>query len=180
VKHLGDLLFPFVVTLVSRSIPFDPYQHLVSIWGTDKQIGDALVVLGKQIVCKHVSAPKKKKRGTAPSGPVNTAPGPLPSAAFPEPSAPRIRPPPHQTTTLTQGRAYPSVASQPRALQPSLPPLTPWSRTMVMVSPSQSRDWSATPVVPSVRMASPDPTPDTLTSMDVDCIMTITGRQNSD
>jgi len=27
VKHLGDLLFPFVVTLVSRSIPFDPHQQ---------------------------------------------------------------------------------------------------------------------------------------------------------
>jgi len=24
VKHLGDLLFPFVVTLVSDQIPFDP------------------------------------------------------------------------------------------------------------------------------------------------------------
>jgi len=27
VKHLGDLLFLFVVTLVSRSIPFDPHHQ---------------------------------------------------------------------------------------------------------------------------------------------------------
>jgi len=49
-----------------------------------------------------------------------------------------------------------------------------------MASPSQSRDWSATPVVPSVCMASPDSMPDPLTSMDVDRIMALTGRQNSD
>ena len=49
-----------------------------------------------------------------------------------------------------------------------------------MASPSQSRDWSATLVVPSVRMASPDPTTAPLTPMDVDHIMVATGRQNSD
>ena len=53
-------------------------ERLVSIRGTNKQIGDALVVLGKRITCKRVSAPKKKKRGMAPSGPVTTAPDPLP------------------------------------------------------------------------------------------------------
>jgi len=52
-------------------------ERLVSIWGTDKQLGDALVVLGKQIAYKCVSAPKKKKKGTAPFGLVNVAPGPL-------------------------------------------------------------------------------------------------------
>jgi len=45
-------------------------ERLVSIWGTDKQISDALVVLGKRIARKRVSAPKKKKYGTAPSVPV--------------------------------------------------------------------------------------------------------------
>ena len=155
-------------------------ERLVSIRGTDKQIGDALVVLGKRIARKSVSVPKKKKRSTAPSGPVTTALGPLPPAALPEPSAPRTWPPPHQTTTPIRGRARPSAALQTRAPQPSLPPPTPSSRTVVMVSPSQSRDRSATPVVPSVRMASPDSTPDPLTSMDVDRIMALTGRQNSD
>jgi len=36
------------------------------------------------------------------------------------------------------------------------------------------------PVMPSVRMASPDPTPEPLTPMEVDHIMAIMGRQNSD
>jgi len=44
-------------------------EHLVSIRGTDKQLGDTLVVLGKRIVRKRVSAPKKKKKGTGPFQP---------------------------------------------------------------------------------------------------------------
>jgi len=49
-----------------------------------------------------------------------------------------------------------------------------------MASPSQSRDRSATLVVPSVRIASPDSTSELLTPIDVDYIMAVTGRQNSD
>jgi len=145
-------------------------ERLVSIRGTDKQIGDALVVLGKRIARKRVSAPKKKKRGTAPSGP-------LPPAALPEPSAPRTQPPPRQTATPTRGRARPSAASQTRVQQPSLPPPTPSSRTVVMAFPSPSRDWSAMPVVPSVRMTSPTPlrSRNDLTSMEVDRILTLVG-----
>jgi len=37
------------------------WERLVTIRGTDKQLGDALVVLGKRIARKHVSVPKKKK-----------------------------------------------------------------------------------------------------------------------
>jgi len=155
-------------------------EHLVSIRGTDKQLGDALVVLGKWIVRKRVSAPKKKKKGTAPSGPVDVAPSPLPRAAPQNPSAPRTQPSPRQTATPTRDRMRPPVVSQTRASQPSLPPPTPSSRTVEMASPSQSRDRSATPVVPSVRIASPNPTTAPLTPMDVDHIMVATGRQNSD
>ena len=76
-------------------------EHLVSIQGTDKQLGNALVVLGKRIVCKCVSAPKKKKKGTALSGLANVAPGLPPRAAPQNPSAPRTQPLPHQTATPT-------------------------------------------------------------------------------
>ena len=57
-------------------------ERLISIWGTDKQLGDALVVLGKRIACKRVSAPKKRKKGTASSSPP-------PHVAPQNPSAPR-------------------------------------------------------------------------------------------
>jgi len=155
-------------------------ERLVSIRGTDKQLGDALMVLEKRIACKHVSAPKKKKKSTASSGLVNVAPGPSPRVALQNPSAPITQPPSCQTATPTRGRVHPSVASQTRAPQPSLPPPTPLSRTVVMASSSQSRDWSATPVVPSVHMASPNSMPEPLTPMDVDHIMAVTGWQNSD
>ena len=105
---------------------------------------------------------------------------PPPCAAPQNPSAPRIQPPPHQTATPTRGRARPSTASQTRAPQLSLPPPTPLSRTVKMASPSQSRDQFTTLVVPSVRMASPDPTTAPLTPMDVDHIMVAIGWQNSD
>jgi len=49
-----------------------------------------------------------------------------------------------------------------------------------MASPSQPTSRSRTPTVPSVRMASSNPTPEPLTPMDVDQIMAVTGRQNSD
>ena len=91
-------------------------EHLVSIQGTDKQLSDALMVLEKQIACKRVSVPKRKKKGIAPSSPVNVAPGLLPRAAPQNPSAPRTQPLPCQMATSTRGRARPSTASQTRAL----------------------------------------------------------------
>jgi len=47
------------------------WERLVSVWGTDKQLGDALVMLGKRIAQKRVTVPKKKKDGLASSGPGN-------------------------------------------------------------------------------------------------------------
>ena len=47
------------------------WERLVSVWGTDKQLGDALVMLGKRIAQKCVTVPKKKKDGSASSGPGN-------------------------------------------------------------------------------------------------------------
>ena len=153
------------------------WERLVSIQGTDKQLGDALVVLGKRIAWKRMTVPKKKKGGSAPSAPGNAGPGPSPQAALPKPSAP---PPPssaHQTTAPTCGRARPSAASQTRPQQASLPPPTPSSRTVVMASPSETPDRARTPVMPSVCMASPEPlhSRNDLTSMEVDHILALVG-----
>ena len=90
------------------------WERLVSIWGTDKQLGDALVVLGKRIARKRVTVPKKKKGSSAPSALGNAGPGPSPRATLPKPSAP---PPPssaRQTTASMRGRARPPAASQTR------------------------------------------------------------------
>jgi len=64
------------------------WERLVSIRGTDKQLGDALVVLGKRIAWKRMTVPKKKKGGSAPSAPGNAGPGPSPQTALPKPFAP--------------------------------------------------------------------------------------------
>ena len=116
------------------------WERLVSIRDTDKQLGDALVVLGKWIAWKRVTVPKKKKGGSIPSAPGNAGPSPSPQATLPKPSAP---PPPssaRQTTAPTRGRARPSAASQTRPQQALLPPPTPSSRTVVMASPSETPD----------------------------------------
>jgi len=94
-------------------------ERLVSICGTDKQLGDVLVVLGKQIARKRVSAPRKKKKSASSSGLVIAGPGPLPPAAtHPTPlatSQPPIPPQPRQTTTPIQGRVQ---QSQPQRQAP--------------------------------------------------------------
>jgi len=156
-------------------------ECLVSIRGTDKQLGDALVVLEKRIARKRVSAPRKKKKSASSSGPVIAGPGPLPPAATcptpPATSQPSIPPQPRQTTTPTQGRVR---QSQPQRQAP-LPPPTSASRTVAMGSPSRPTSQNRTPTVPSVRMASPEPTSsDTeLTAMEVDHILALIGSENT-
>jgi len=151
------------------------WERLVAIRGTDKQLSDALVVLGKRIAQKRVSVPKKKKDGSASSGPGNAGPGPSHSVALPKPSAPLPSSSARQTTTSTRGRAHPSAASQTWAPQPSLPPPTPSSRTVVMASPFQPASWTRTLTVPSVCMASPEPlhSRNDLTSIEVDHILAL-------
>jgi len=153
------------------------WERLVSIRGTDKQLGNALVVLGKRIVWKRVTVPKKKKEGLASTGLGNAGPGPSLHAALPQPSVPLPPSSAHQTTTPTRGRAHPSAASQRTTQQPSLPPPTPFSRTVVMASPSESTSRARMPTVPSVRMASPEPlsSRNDLTSMEVDHILALVG-----
>jgi len=153
------------------------WEHLVSVPGTDKQLGDALIVLGKRIARKHVTVPKKKKDGLASSGLGNAGPGPLHSVALPKPSAPLPPSSARQTTAPTYGRARPSAASQARASQPSIPPPTPSSRTVVMASPSRPASRNRTLTVPSVHMASPKPlcSCNDLTSMEVNHILALIG-----
>jgi len=85
------------------------WECLVSVWGTNKQLGDALIVLGKRIAWKRVTVPKKKKDSSASSGLGNAGPGPLHSVALPKLSAPLPPSSARQTTTPTHGRVRPST-----------------------------------------------------------------------
>jgi len=139
------------------------------------------VVLGKRIARKCVSAPRKKKKSASSSGLVIAGPGPLPPVVTrlppPATSQPPIPSQPQQMTTPTRGRVQ---QSQPQRQAPLLPPI-PASRTMVMRSPSHPISQNCTPTVPSVRMASPEPTSSNteLTVMEVDHILALVGSDNN-
>ena len=134
-------------------------ERHVSIRGTDQQIGEALVVIGKRLAHKRVHVPKKKELKH-------------PSAAASAPAATVIPP------VLDPHRAPPSAAPislplLPRIPSPPPPVMPPTSLDSVTV-PAQSHmsDMPNSPTVPSVTMASPTPTPSgILTSMEVDRIL---------
>jgi len=107
-------------------------ERHVSIWGTDEQIGDTLVVLGKRITRKRVHNPKPKKTVSTPA-----LPPPARGGASAGPLAPFPAPP------LT-----PVISLQPPT--PRYDPPIPITRT-------PSGGWGASATPPSVQMASPSP-----------------------
>ena len=136
-------------------------ERHVSIRGTDLQIGDALVVLGKRIARKKVRPPKTKKTGPSSD---SSAPAPL----LTKQASPALL---HQYAATQRSRP----STEPRIVEvstgvPDSPnqPVTPVVPTVVMSSPSPS----STPIVPSVTMGSPPsyPSSGTLTPMQVDAL----------
>ncbi|KAF8810355.1 hypothetical protein BYT27DRAFT_7253944 [Phlegmacium glaucopus] len=118
-------------------------ERHISIRGTDLQIGDALVVLGKQIARKKVCPPKLKKTGPT-KGSTNPAhPNPITSLSQ--------RLPPFSTTQCSG----PSTRSH-----------------IVEIPTAEFQAKSSTPIVPSVSMGSPTPylSPELLTPMQVDAL----------
>jgi KH domain len=143
-------------------------ERHVSIRGTDLQIGDALVVLGKRIARKKVRTPKTKK------------PGPSTDSSKPAPfiSTQQSSTLPHHSSTQRSGPSTgPRIVevSTERKYESSVTPAAP---TVVMASPSPA----STPIVPSVAMGSPSPyTPnESLTPMQVDVLLSresLTGQR---
>src|SRR6202789_4112397 len=139
-------------------------ERHISIRGTDLQVGDALVVLGKRLARKKVRPPKAKKTGPS-SDSSKHAPLP-PNHLYTQQSlAPAAAP-----YTSTQ-RSRP--ATEPRIVEVSTEerdesPATAYAPTDAMASPSPN----STPTVPSVTMGSPNSyTPDdALTPMQIDAI----------
>ena len=142
-------------------------ERHVSIRGTDLQIGDALVVLGKRLARKKVRVPKAKKtvptKASSKSAPLHTT-DQLSSA---------LRP---LSTTQRQG-----PPTQPRIVEVPMgeheeSSSTPIAPTVEMASPSPI----STPIVPSVAMGSPTSyrSPGTLTPMDISAIFAQAGRRH--
>ena len=162
-------------------------ERHVSIRGTDVQIGDALVVLGKRLARKRVRNPKAKSKSS-----VTAAPPPSQAVAAKAPPSMAwgggAASPPFDSTpnllsrnlgqppgvvTLQPSMSMPAATpmsrttSSTRAGQESL--LPPQAPTVVMGSPSSS----STPVPPSVQMGSPSPIASAgdLTPMQVDAVL---------
>ena len=163
-------------------------ERHVSIRGTDIQIGDALVVLGKRLARKRVRNPKAKGKSTTTATPPPSkavaaqAPpsdswggsgvAPLPYDSTPSLISRNLGQPPGVVTLLpstTPPAATPMsrTTSSTRAGQESL--LPPPAPTVAMGSPSPS----STPYPPSVQMGSPSPigSPGDLTPMQVDTVL---------
>jgi hypothetical protein len=136
-------------------------ERHISIRGTDLQIGDALVVLGKRIARKKVRPPKAKKTGPTKD---SSAPAPL----LPKQQSSSL--PRHSTTQRPGPSTGPRIVEVPTEEEEDDSLLTPYAPTVVMASPSPH----STPIVPTVAMGSPSNyTPDeALTPMQIDALRT--------
>ena len=156
-------------------------ERHVSIRGTDVQVGDALVVLGKRLARKRVRNPKAKSKSSSTAAPPPSkavAASAPPSMAWgggdlPAPSISRNFGQPPGVVTLQSSTSPPAATpmsrttSSTRAGLESLQP--PPAPTVVMGSPSPS----STPVSSSVQMGSPTPIDSAgdLTPMQVDAVL---------
>jgi hypothetical protein len=165
-----------------------PAERRVSIRGTDQQIGEALIALGKRFMRKRVRAKKKgssrPSEGAAPP-PAGPAPAPPPASTNVDPRAPQRRahspaarkpsqasaphdagnPPPVPVNapgpSLRKARFAPQQSSAPasKPLPRGRAAVTPTVPTRVMASPPPPTFRpNSTPFAPSVTMSTPAPT----------------------
>jgi hypothetical protein len=181
-KQIHNISGARVAAFTLASGPRD--ERLISIRGTDVQIGDALVVLGKRLARKRVCYPtvKSKFSSTVAPPPSKAAAATVPpsrgwgdntasSFNFPAPSTSRNLGQPPGAATLQFSMAPPvatpmsrSTSSTCAGLESLQPPPVP---TVVMGSPSPS----STPI--SVQMGSPSciQSPGELSPMQVDALL---------
>ena len=177
-KQLHDISGARVSAYTLKSGPRD--ERHVSIRGTDEQIGDALVVLGKRLARKRVRGPTTKKTVPGPSAdwadpapprvaskpragpsappsgqrPSSCVPALGPAAAPPGPSAEKWNPS-ATAPAFGSGSFTPATSSHGVFLHPPTP-TQPYSSTPVSRSQSMGES-PASPGPPSVAMASPSP-----------------------
>ena len=176
----GARVAAYTITAGSRD------ERHVSIRGTNVQIGDALVVLGKWLARKRVRNPKTKSKSSSTAAPppsqaaAASAPpsvarggGAASWSSLPAPSTSRNLGQPPGVVTLLPSTTPPAATPMSRStsstragLESLQPPPAP---TVVMGSPSSS----STPSVPSVQMGSPSSidSPGDLTPMQVDAVL---------
>ena len=146
----------------------------VTIRGTDEQIGEALVVLGKRLAHKQVHYPTKKKTEVPASS----------SAAPPKPPARRkpsasskltfVLPldPPHDSPSTSGIKEVPPTEEESAHSEDDDDDPEPTVPSVQMASPTPI----STPVAPSVAMGSPSTlSPEAWTPMEVDAVLGFAG-----
>ncbi|KAG6862855.1 hypothetical protein C0993_001215 [Termitomyces sp. T159_Od127] len=134
-------------------------RRFVTIRGTDQQIGEALVVLGKRIAKKRVRAPRKQRSGNA-----------APAVAVPAPS----REPASSTLKPSIQFALPPPKASAQSALPPPPRATMHDSTTDFKEPADWEDPTPTPVpaAPSLPAGSPmalsTPTPALSSPMVID------------
>jgi hypothetical protein len=118
-------------------------ERHVSIRGTETQLGDALVVIGKRLARKRVRTPKKKKTTAKASSGASAAPAPR--VTNPAPPASPASSSPLPPVIYVQAPTPTTRTPAPPAAPPA-PPQTPPVPSVRMQSP---------PAIPSVKMVSP-------------------------
>ncbi|KAK7015936.1 hypothetical protein R3P38DRAFT_3569372 [Favolaschia claudopus] len=165
-----------------------PLKHRVSIRGTDQQIGEALIALGKRFMRKRIRS-KKKGPSRLSGDPPPPPPGPVP--VLPNASGEGARPlkkrahPPHPgaaTQPRKSGvRFAPQESSYPASHSLPHNPAIISIPTQVMTSPIPTPRPSSTPYAPSVAMptAVPSPSPRSVapSPMAIDAIRPERGRR---
>ncbi|KAG6898650.1 hypothetical protein C0995_008957 [Termitomyces sp. Mi166 len=121
-------------------------RRFITIRGTDQQIGEALVVIGKRISKRRMRAPWKQKTGN--SAPNVAAPAPSPhdldsASSTPRPSTQQARPP---LSTPSCSAATPATQATPSSL-PAGSSMVTGSSTSPMALSTPTPGMSETPVI---------------------------------
>jgi hypothetical protein len=141
-KQVTDISGARVSAFEPKDGPKD--ERLVSIRGTDQQIGAALVVIGKRLARQRVRAPRSKKPTASSDGPAKA------ERKFPQVSSTFLPPlAPVQPLQGGQGsRSPPSTVRSPSFLQPpnQLPHTPPSVPSVTMSSPASTPEYPGTPM----------------------------------
>ena len=125
----------------------------VAIRGTDQQVGDALVVLGKRIARRRIRTPAAKKKEPATAQPSQAAPATLaPRPTQPAPAPVSLPPAPPRSGAPPPGRGPSPRAFAPTAAPPSAVATPPPPRTPVVPLAWMTTAGPPSPAVSSVRM----------------------------
>jgi hypothetical protein len=166
-KQIADISGARVTAFVLKGGPTD--QRHVSIRGSDTQVGEALVVLGKRLARQRVRTPRPKKQGK--TGESGKAPGkPIPHEQLPAWLSETQRPPPSSPTSTSSSSTLPAPSGSTGPLHRS-----GFSTAAVSAFSASTQPASSTPVA-SASLAAPQTAPSAESARAAVAICSSSGR----